>query len=304
MAAAIKEWNTVYKDQAPHARVQTHSTRTSPTVSDKAWADAGESGSAHGKPVRSKLIASTRPTRPGLDIPPGENCRVTMEVELWQRPPTRRAEDPPAQPPTAARWPACSHATARAWHDLLARLDTMRRMHTTQRSGPNREHDFASRTVDLFRAVTLAHRHALNPNGPSPQAVDGRIMSVLKQHLHVTQRDTQHLTAHGHPLTYWSTNPIDAAFGARIDPYSVPWEGASVAFPPPTAAAQRRAVRWALMSAMHSDVAVATILILPRHASDKGEHLQRTAEAAAGTLHPGDHDCGSAHHHQRGMGRH
>jgi hypothetical protein len=25
MAAAIKEWNTVYKDQAPHARVQTHS---------------------------------------------------------------------------------------------------------------------------------------------------------------------------------------------------------------------------------------------------------------------------------------
>jgi hypothetical protein len=36
MAAAIKEWNTVYKDQAPHARVQTHSTRTSPTVSDKA----------------------------------------------------------------------------------------------------------------------------------------------------------------------------------------------------------------------------------------------------------------------------
>jgi hypothetical protein len=27
MAAAIKEWNTVYKDQ-PHARVQTHSTRT------------------------------------------------------------------------------------------------------------------------------------------------------------------------------------------------------------------------------------------------------------------------------------
>jgi hypothetical protein len=50
----------------------------------------------------------------------------------------------------------------------LARLDTMRRMHR-QHSGaaPNREHDFASRTVDLFRAVTLAHRHALNPNGPS-----------------------------------------------------------------------------------------------------------------------------------------
>jgi hypothetical protein len=56
----------------------------------------------------------------------------------------------------------------------------------------------------------------------APQAVDGRIMSVLKQHLHVTQERRNTLTAHGHPLTYWSTNPIDAAFGARIDPYSVP----------------------------------------------------------------------------------
>jgi hypothetical protein len=68
-------------------------------------------------------------------------------------------------------------------------------------------------------------------------------------------------------------------------------------------AAQRRAVRWALMSQCTATWQ-ATILILPRHASDKGEYLQRTAEAAAGTLHPGDHDCGSAHHHQRGMGRH
>jgi hypothetical protein len=32
----------------------------------------------------------------------------------------------------------------------------MRRMHNTA-GDPNREHDFASRTVDLFRAVTLAH---------------------------------------------------------------------------------------------------------------------------------------------------
>jgi hypothetical protein len=49
-------------------------TRQGPTNSERQgmWADAGESGSAHGKPVRSKLIASTRPTRP-WDIPPGEN---------------------------------------------------------------------------------------------------------------------------------------------------------------------------------------------------------------------------------------
>jgi hypothetical protein len=40
---------------------------------------------------------------------------------------------------------------------------------------------------------------------------------------------------------------------------------------------------------MHSDVAVATILILQGTRATK-EYL--AAEAAAGTLHPGDHDCG------------
>jgi hypothetical protein len=62
---------TVWQQQS---RSGTRSTKTSPTrqsadaldkdpptVSDKVWADAGESGSAHGKPVRSKLIASTNP---------------------------------------------------------------------------------------------------------------------------------------------------------------------------------------------------------------------------------------------------
>jgi hypothetical protein len=50
MAAAIKEWNTVYKDH-PHARVQTHSTRTSPTVSDNVggcrgkWISTRQAGS-------------------------------------------------------------------------------------------------------------------------------------------------------------------------------------------------------------------------------------------------------------------
>jgi hypothetical protein len=132
--------------------------------------------------------------------------------------PTRRAEVylPPNHPPQHAgcvftRDGSCVGMTWPVWTPCAG---------CTQHSGaaPNREHDFASRTVDLFRAVTLAHRHALNPNGPRAQAVDGRIMSVLKQHLHVTQRDTQHLTAHGHPLTYWSTNQ-SMAFGARIDPY-------------------------------------------------------------------------------------
>jgi hypothetical protein len=40
---------------------------------------------------------------------------------------------------------------------------------------------------------------------------------------------------------------------------------------------------------MHSDVAVATILILPRHASDKGNTWLLNC---CQTLHPGDHDCG------------
>jgi hypothetical protein len=146
-----------------------------------------------------------------------------MEVELWQRPPTRRAEVclPPNHPPQHAgcvftRDGSCVGMTWPVWTPCAG---------CTQHSGaaPNREHDFASRTVDLFRAVTLAHRHALNPNGPRAQAVDGRIMSVLKQHLHVTQRDTQHLTAHGHPLTYWSTNPIDGVWGPNR-PIPVPWK--------------------------------------------------------------------------------
>jgi hypothetical protein len=124
-----------------------------------------------------------------------------MEVELWKRPPTRRAEDPLPPRPTTHRNTGCVFTRdGRVGMTSLARLDTMRRMHTTQRSDPNREHDFASR--DLFRAVTLAHRHAPKSQRASRPAVDGRIMSVLKQHLHVTQRDTQHLTAHGHPLTY------------------------------------------------------------------------------------------------------
>jgi hypothetical protein len=45
--------------------------------------------------------------------------------------------------------------------------------------------------------------------------------------------------------------------------------GASVAFPPPTAAAQRRAVRWALMSQCTA-TAVATILILPARERQRG----------------------------------
>jgi hypothetical protein len=48
-------------------------------------------------------------------------------------------------------------------------------MHNTA-GDPNQEHDFASRTVDLFRAVTLAH-DTKSQQRASPQAVDGRIMS-------------------------------------------------------------------------------------------------------------------------------
>jgi hypothetical protein len=155
---AIKEWNTVYKDQALHARVQTHSTRTSPTVSDKECGDEGKWISTHGKPVRSKLIASTRPTRPGH--PTGENCRKRWRLSCPRRDALKTL--PPAHHHRTHT--LFVHTRRSRGHDLLAALDTMRRMQ--QHSGAtNREHDFASRTVDLFRAVTLAHRHALNPNG-------------------------------------------------------------------------------------------------------------------------------------------
>jgi hypothetical protein len=88
MAAAIKEWNTVYKDQAP-ARQSADALDKDLTNSERQGMGGCRGRSAHGKPVRSKLMR-TRPTRPGLDIPPGENCRVTMEVELWQRPDATR----------------------------------------------------------------------------------------------------------------------------------------------------------------------------------------------------------------------
>jgi hypothetical protein len=96
-----QEWNTVYKDQAPH-RVQTHSTRTSPTVSDM-WADGKVDQHTASRFARNSLLAPD-PRALGRH-PTGENCRVqTMEVELWQRPPTRRAEDlpPPNHPPQHA----------------------------------------------------------------------------------------------------------------------------------------------------------------------------------------------------------
>jgi hypothetical protein len=157
----------------------------------------------------------------------------------------------------------------------------MRRMHTTQRSGPNREHDFASRTVDLFRAVTLAPTRPKSQRPRAP-AVDGRIMSVLKQHL--TCDSERYATPHGTrpPTHLLEHQPIDAAFGARIDPYQC--HGKAHQSPSHHRQRPHRGGRSAGPSClMHSDGSGHN-LILPRHASDKGEHLQRTAEAAAGTL--------------------
>jgi hypothetical protein len=195
-----------------------------------------------GKPVRSKLIASTRPTRLG-STSLGENCRVqTMEVELWQRPPTRRAEDLCLRPTTHRSTGLRVHA--RSCVGMPARLDTMRRMHTTQRSDPNREHDFASRMVDLFRAVTLAHRHALNPNGPRRSR--GRPHHERAQTTPVTQEIRNTLTDHHSPT---GTNPIDAAFGAEST--HTQCHGRRISrLPPPQRPRRGRAVRWALMSAM------------------------------------------------------
>jgi hypothetical protein len=144
-----------------------------------------------------------------------------MEVELWQRPPTRRAEDPLPPRPTTHRstLAACSHATARGMTSL-ARLDTMRRMHR-QHSGaaPTGNTTLPAARSTSSERSRLRTDTPLNPNGPAPQAVDGRIMSVLKQHLHVTQE--RYATPHGTrpPTHLLEHQPIDAAFGARIDPY-------------------------------------------------------------------------------------
>jgi hypothetical protein len=69
------------------------------------WADAGESGSAHGKPVRSKLIASTSPRAQAST----SHREKTAECRRWRLScgsgPRRDALKTlclPAQPPTAA----------------------------------------------------------------------------------------------------------------------------------------------------------------------------------------------------------
>jgi hypothetical protein len=131
---------------------------------------------------------------------------------------------PPPNHHRSIRWPvftrdgSCVGMTSwPAWTPCAGCTDN-----TAER--PNREHDLPAARSTSSERSRLRTDTLLNPNGLPPQAVDGRIMSVLKQHLHVTQERYATPLAHGHPLTYWSTNPIDAAFGARIDPYSVPWK--------------------------------------------------------------------------------
>jgi hypothetical protein len=219
-----------------------------------------------------------------------------MEVELWQRPPTRRAEDPTSRPTTtAAHWPACSHALVRG---MTSPRGTPCAGCTHNTAGdPNREHDFASRMVDLFRAVTLAHRHA-------PKSQRALAPSRGRPHHERAQTtpacdsgDTQH--PHARPPTHLlGTNPIDAAWGESTHTQC---HGKISRLPPPTAArraggplgphvcnAQRR-------GSGHN-------LILPGHERQGNTYLQLLS--CCRNSAPGDHDCGSAHHHQRGMGRH
>jgi hypothetical protein len=216
MAAAIKEWNTVYKDQAPTPECSALDKDL--TVSDKACGRMQGKVDQHGKPVRSKLIASTRPAPSSTS-----HREKTAECRRWRLScgsgPTRRAD---LCPPNHSPQLACVFTRHVRGHDSWP-ADTMRRMHTTQRRPQpgTRLCQPHGRPLQSGHACTDT---LLNPNGPSPPAVDGRIMSVLKQHLCDSGEIRNTLTAHGHPLTYWSTNPVDAAFGARIDPYSVPWE--------------------------------------------------------------------------------
>jgi hypothetical protein len=76
--------------------------------------------------------------------------------------------------------------------------------------------------------------------------VDGRIMSVLKQHL-CDSGDTQHPSRH--TATHSPTGAPTRSM-RRLGPESTLLSamGRRISrLPPPTAAAQRRAVRWALM---------------------------------------------------------
>jgi hypothetical protein len=225
-----------------------------PTVSDKVWADAGEVDQhTASRFARNSLLAPTH--APWADIPPGENCRVqTMEVELWQRPPTRRAEDPPSRPTTHRSTLACVF-TPRLVRGMTSPRGTPCAGCTHNTAGdPNRNTTLPAAWSTSSERSRLRTDTPLNPNGPSPQAVDGRIMSVLKQHLHVTQEIRNTLT-HGHPLTYWApTRSMRRGVNRPI----LSAMGKSVAFHHRQRRAGR-AVRWALMSAMHSDVAVATI---------------------------------------------
>ena len=63
--------------------------------------------------------------------------------------------------------------------------------------------------------------------------------------------------------TYFAANQEDATFGANVEAYSTPCLGASQASPEYELAEMEKTVRWAVMSAAHTEEASMTAFILP-----------------------------------------
>ena len=77
------------------------------------------------------------------------------------------------------------------------------------------------------------------------------------------ERFASPLNFHTGMNSYFAVSQEDVLFGANIDAYSMPWLGASQANPEYEPAEMEKAVRWAVMSAAHTEEASITAFILP-----------------------------------------
>jgi ribonuclease HI len=82
------------------------------------------------------------------------------------------------------------------------------------------------------------------------------------------ERFSSPLTVQAGTAEYWTVHKQDQVFGARCDAYKAQWTGASMACPDFTEEQATKAVKWALQSAIQTDIPTMTILLLPTHAKE------------------------------------
>ena len=111
-----------------------------------------------------------------------------------------------------------------------------------------------ARTQGATRTVKLKHHWA----------VPAEVMVVLQKYLHLTkERFASPLNFNPDMDEYWSMHERDQLFGAHWDAYANKWTGMSEANPEYEDADMEKAVRWALHSALTSELPTGTLLVLP-----------------------------------------